>query len=562
MTYNKYLKQYISLGGELNDLATCSDLSKQDWSPKVIFQGAIDTHLPVTLLVSADKRDMFNSDSSFFAYKFWEARDGKRYRIDLRPGKTAIVGYQSNARGGICLEPLIRPYALVPLFESSDPIESRRTRRVPCTSSEVVYSGEWKKETNDMYYEQTAMGSEMISGSIQFSFKAKEIYWRPVMSEDCGIANVYIDNKFEKTVDCWASSNVPYNIAFIKTGLNPKTTHTIRIVVLGKKNAVSKGTKIRHMLFEYSAETYRASDCFSSIQEKNQWSQLTDRNGSISDLTFRNPFWMGEDRCEIGYFHMIPGISSEAVRQWKAPHDGMVLIEGSPSVSNTDSFVATVFRNSEKIWSEHLSPPNKMSANLKTTVRVNKDDAISFNIGKTKPDTKIIVPGLYPLAGLGMINAKRNDGNPLRYNFVLTKRDDGTPTKMKVQEFGTSFTFLTEGKMLVRLAESGKLFYAVLAAGDNTGTGEMFLCVNIAGKTVFKSEVLKGKYEVPVNVNLSDAKEFELEVKNNGGGNIRGVTILDSRVILENNRVILLDDLPMQYPEYVLWDPVITYVNN
>jgi len=166
------------------------------------------------------------------------------------------------------------------------------------------------------------------------------------------------------------------------------------------------------------------------------------------------------------------------------------------------------------------------------------------------------------LAGLGMINAKRNDGNPLRYNFVLTKREDGTPTKMKVQEFGTSFTFLTEGKMLVRLAESGKLFYAVLAAGDNTGTGEMFLCVNIAGKTVFKSEVLKGKYEVPVNVNLSDAKEFELEVKNNGGGNIRGVTILDSRVILENNRVILLDDLPMQYPEYVLWDPVITYVNN
>ena len=60
-----------------------------------------------------------------------------------------------------------------------------------------------------------------------------------------------------------------YQFGFIKRGLSDGRAHTIKVVVKGEKNAISTGTAIKHMLFEYSAETYRASDCFSSIQGKN-----------------------------------------------------------------------------------------------------------------------------------------------------------------------------------------------------------------------------------------------------------------------------------------------------
>jgi hypothetical protein len=555
VTFNNYLKQYVSFGysGGTAGITVCSDLSKQDWSPKVVFPGRIpDTDLTALWSVNIDKKNIYMSDRLFFVYKFWMYQEGKRYRIDLSPGKTPVTGFQSpggsNYGSFNCMDPMILPYAFVPLYESADPIEVRRTRRVPCTGSEVSYSGKWTNETSVDYYELTAKVSATISSSIQFSFRGKDIYWRPFMSEECGKADVYIDNKLEKTVDCWASSANPHNIAFIKTGLDPEVTHTIKIVVRGEKNSMSKGTAIKHMLFEYSAETYRASDCFSSVQGKNQWSQLRSSSGHNSDLTFKDPFWKDEDGCEIGYFHMIPGASTDAVRRWVAPHDGSVYIEGAPSVDKmiADGFIAKVLRNTDEIWSAKLDPPYKKVYSLNTTVKVHKGDAITFNIGKTEHAKKDIGSGLYPLAGRGMVQTKKNDGKPL---------------KMKDQEFMSSLTISTTGRLVVHLSQAGKSFSGMLYAGDNTNRGNMFICVKVEDKTIFKSEVLKGGMKgFPVNVNLAGASAFVLEVANDGGGNIRPVIVADPKTTLMNGKEIWLADQPLSYPDYVLWDPVITYV--
>jgi hypothetical protein len=545
VTFNNYLKQYISFdyAGGSASITLCSDLSKQDWSPKVIFPGGIpDSDLSALWLVNTDRKDIYMSDRLFFVYKFWESKEGKRYRIDLGPGKTPITGYRSaggSNYGSFIRHDLIAlPYALVPLFESTDPIESRHTRRVSCTSPEVSYSGEWTNETGDRYYEQTARASETISSSIQFSFKGKDIYWRPVMSEESGKADVYIDNILEKTVDCWASSTFPYNIAFIKTGLDPKVTHTIKIVVRGEKNSMSKGTAIRHMLFEYSAETYRASDCFSSIQGKNQWSQLETSSGHISDLTFHDPYWKGKAGCEIGYFHMIPDASTNAVRRWVAPHDGRVCIEGSPSVDSTsaDGFVATVLKNDVEIWSARLVSPYKQAYSHHTMVKVHKGDAITFNIAKADKTKKTSESGLYPLNGRGMVEIKKNNSS-------------------------SSLIISTTGRVEVHLQEPVKFLTGMLAIRDNTNRGNMFICVNIDGKTVYKSEVLKGGMKgIPIKVSLGGAKEFALEVSNDGGGNIRQVLLANPKMTLLDGKEIRLVDQPVHYPDYILWDPVITYV--
>jgi hypothetical protein len=556
VTYNNYLKQYISFDyvGGGTGISVCSDLSKQDWAPKAIFPGGMPkTDLYGLWLTNADKKDIFASDRSCFAYEFWQSKEGKRYRVDLGPGRTPVTGYQSPGGGdygsSTCTDPMILPYAFVPLYESADPIESRRTRRVPCTSPEVSYSGEWANETGDGYYERTARTSATTSSSIQFTFKGKDIYWRPLMSEDCGKADVYIDNHLEKTVDCWAFSAIPHNVAFIKTGLDLNVTHTIKIVVRGEKNSLSKGTAIKHMLFEYSAETYRASDCFSSVQGKNQWSQLGSGGGHNADLTFQDPVWRGEDGCEIGYFHMIPGTSADAIRKWVAPHDGSVLIEGAPSVdsTSTDSFVLTVLRNADKIWSARLVPPYKQAYSHQTAVKVHKGDAITFNVGKLNPERKVTGSGLDVLAGRGMVGIEKNDGKPV---------------KIRGREFSGSMTFLTASKVAVHLPEPGKLFSCMLYAEDNFGKGAMFFSVNIGGKTGFKSELLKGDMKgVPVNVNLGGASEFVLEVSSDGSGNISNLIVAaDPKTTLMDGKEISLTDLPLHYPDYVLWDPVITFV--
>ena len=88
---------------------------------------------------------------------------------------------------------------------------------------------------------------------------------------DGGKANVYLDNQPPTTVDSISGTPpLSYQIAFIKTGLDPAKTHTIKIVVLGKKRPKSCGTSIRHVAFEYSAESYKASAGFCSIAGKEQ----------------------------------------------------------------------------------------------------------------------------------------------------------------------------------------------------------------------------------------------------------------------------------------------------
>jgi hypothetical protein len=66
---------------------------------------------------------------------------------------------------------------------------------------------------------------------------------------------VFIDNVLQKTVDGFFSEcALPYQFAFIKTGLDPKQTHTIKVVVRGDKNPGSSGTRMRHIAFEHVAE--------------------------------------------------------------------------------------------------------------------------------------------------------------------------------------------------------------------------------------------------------------------------------------------------------------------
>ena len=272
-------------------------------------------------------------------------------------------------------------YGDVPFYDSADPIESRHTRKVLVDNEEITKSPEWKRPNVQSPYISSTPNS-----SIQFSFKGSDIYWRAVRNSGLGKADIYIDNIFQKTVDCWASCEATDMFSFIKTGLDPAASHTIKILVRGDKNPRSSGTAIIPLSFEYSAESYRASYGFSSIQGKNNWRYQQRKGAAVSEMTFGKSRWFGTDGSEVGLAHMLPGIEEcAAIRKWLAPHDGTVRIEGKvvPAGKDSTSVHASVLRNDQTIWLVPVVAADK-GASHDLKVAVAKGDAICFVVQRPK----------------------------------------------------------------------------------------------------------------------------------------------------------------------------------
>jgi hypothetical protein len=379
--YNTYLGKYISFNCD-NSISVCDDLSRQDWTPcfKVTGDcwGGINAF--AWLVTNADKTDIYTGGKTLYLYSYWEKSFHGMYKIDFGPGKTSdSAGYMVGFTGSFPTsgDPM-KLYLYGSRYESSDPIESMHCRRIDCSNPETAYSGGWAAEDNDSYYGKTAMETATMGSSLQFSFKGADIYWRAVKGPDGGKADVYLDDIFQKTIDCWASPLTPFQFAFIKKGLDPAVVHTIKIVVRGDKNPLSTGTKIRHLLFEYPADSYAASDGFSSVMGKNNW-YYQQKNGKVyTDMAFKDPFWAGKDSSELGYFHMAAG-SADAVRKWVAPRTGKILVEGNIKMEKDSTGEATVeiLKNRKACWNSKSVEYRKRTY-YHFTIPVKQGDAVYF----------------------------------------------------------------------------------------------------------------------------------------------------------------------------------------
>lgn len=145
-------------------------------------------------------------------------------------------------------------------------------------------------------------------------------------------------NALQREVDLYRPCEMPYQFAFIKTGLDPNVSHTIRIVVTGLKNAKSGGTAVGHMAFEHAAQSYKASAGFCSVAGKNNWLHQQYDVSIYSDLFFFAPDekqfygdWIGKGNTKVGNNAQTPD-TTEAVRKWVAPHDGTIRVVGAPSL--------------------------------------------------------------------------------------------------------------------------------------------------------------------------------------------------------------------------------------
>ena len=259
--YSTHLKKYLRIGVHLGIkdergkpgigfedrsicISTCTDLARQDWSPMAkLLDEPRNAMFGFTL---ADEKgvDPVACGQNLLAFNYWIGNQ-RTLEIKLKEGSTPVRHFPPHDS-----------YNHEPHPESGDRTTARKTKLVGAAAAEMRYDGaQWTEERSPHYYEGQAKAAAAAGHSVEFAFTGPDIYWRAVAARDGGKADVFIDGALVETVDCFfAECALPYQFAFIKTGLDPKRPHTIKIVVRGDKNAGSSGTAIRHIAFEFAGE--------------------------------------------------------------------------------------------------------------------------------------------------------------------------------------------------------------------------------------------------------------------------------------------------------------------
>ncbi len=402
--YSDYLKKYLRIGLCLgaNDkrftdsgladgsiyISTCTDLAKQEWSPKAkLFDDPQNHKMGITLTDGA-AIDPFVCGRTLRIYNYWlYDLPSRAVDVEFAPGRTAVAGF-----------PPYGSYSYEPLPESGDALVSRKTRITGCASPDHRYSGAWSAEQNPDSYQNQIRKSDAAGSSVEFSFHGAEIYWRAIADKDGGKADVFIDGRLEETVDCYYQEPLPLQFAFIRKGLDAKKPHTIKIVVREERNPRAAGAVIRHMAFEHAAESYRASAGFSSVMGKNQWFYQQWNDGQATDLRFHDfaakteidaggkkqekriflNAWGEEEACRIGADWQAAGLYA-AARTWISPRRGKIRIEGIARAESVPGAAKEIslLHNRQEIWRSQLVDAGSPAAH-DSTIAVEKNDAILF----------------------------------------------------------------------------------------------------------------------------------------------------------------------------------------
>ncbi len=530
ITSNAFLKKFVAFNGA-SSLAVCTDLEKQDWSPSYAVGAWWDSQTNFVVATDDTKSDVAASGQNFFVYGWTAGAPARRFNASFDAGTTpAAAGFTATSVApdfaGVQAAN-VNAYGYQPLLESDESIWARRTRRVGVASAEMMYKGAWADEAGDDFYEGHAKSAADKGAEVSFTFHGRDIYWRGVQGPDAGQAEVYLDGKLQATIDCWASRQNPLALLFVKRHLDDRD-HTIRVVATGSKNAPSTGTMIRHLLFEYGAETWRASDDFTGVAGRNQWNNLERNGSSYDDLAFREPFWSSGDGCQIGFTRMTSG-TGDATRKWTAPHDGTVRIEGTPVMRGpfSDQLDVSVLRDEANAWTAALTS-SRSTATCDVNVPVKKGNALYFIVHCSAPPSDV-EPGLEALDGRKNLQA---DKQTHRLSFAAASR------------------------VLVHLPKPALSFTGTGQIAASSGsTSAPVVTVKVDGRTL--TQVTVGQSGEAFAVNLNGATDFEIDAGS-------ALTLSNASAASVDGGQVQLETLPMEDPHdgppSVDWDPVITYV--
>jgi hypothetical protein len=107
----------------------------------------------------------------------------------------------------------------------------------------VTYAGGWKLQA----LRSASGGHVKHAGSpgaeARLDFAGRSVAWVATKGPNRGKAEVWVDGRKQKTVDLYSPSSEPRKMVFAKSWAT-SGEHTLRIRVLGTKDAASGGTRV------------------------------------------------------------------------------------------------------------------------------------------------------------------------------------------------------------------------------------------------------------------------------------------------------------------------------
>ena len=162
-----------------------------------------------------------------------------------------------------------------------------------------------------------------------------------------------------------------------------------------------------------------------------------------------------------------------------------------------------------------------------------------------------IAPDKGPLtavAGQGLLEVRRQDHGEFRINRSVLN----TPLQIGTNRYNHGLGTHSHSEIVVRLPAPGKRFTAKVGIDNNHDTkgkkGSVVFLVEVRGKTMFKSTVLRGGAEpVTVDVDLGGAKSFTLRITDGGDGPSWDQSDwCDPIVTLSDGKALRLNKLPVK----------------
>ncbi len=194
------------------------------------------------------------------------------------------------------------------VIEGSDPQESRN-------AADLVFEGAWT------LVENTSRMASSLGAAVAHRFTGTQVRLIGRVGPEGGMADVYLDDAKQRVpVDCWNPTPRSGQVLYYRNGL-PEGEHTLRVVVRGAGNAVSKGANVTVDAVQWSAangdagygagggpaETQRMICGYAERNDYvdsqgNAWRPCTEwvcRAGDLADVV-QQTWWKKRRRLDIG----------------------------------------------------------------------------------------------------------------------------------------------------------------------------------------------------------------------------------------------------------------------
>lgn len=152
----------------------------------------------------------------------------------------------------------------------------------------ISYHGDWATGSNPSAYLGDYCSTNTRDSYYTINFTGKSLKTYGQKDSWCGLADIFIDDEYMYTIDTY-SPTVEYDQLLFDTGELEYGNHTVKVVVLGRRNPYAEDCYINADKFEIEGGvTIYNNDDSSFIQYSRSWSYGVNENSYNGDYTSTN----------------------------------------------------------------------------------------------------------------------------------------------------------------------------------------------------------------------------------------------------------------------------------